>query len=842
MDASLPLSSSSHSQETSPKSSSTRSGLTLVLPSLKNLQAAKVTKKSKRSSSFPNSPAFDVEVPEKKAPRPVKLKPLKEVLTKLIQQIKKKDDYAFFLEPVDPTQVPGYSDAIKRPMDLGTMTNKVNRGKYRSLEDFANDLKLVTTNAKTFNPPGTIYYTEADRIETWALDHIAKASATVIQYETDWNIDIEKDDDTAVNIDDDDDENLPTSIPPEDFPTNGRSASVTSQSQHLTGRRGPRGPYKKVAAPPTVSESIDNEGRLPGSKDGIGAFPPCSDWAKTMVALKLKGKRYKTKKERLRFEKEGPPYLPDGSLDYTEMEDPFSVLFALVPDRYSRPYLTPVYPSLSIPSPFHFPSTINLPFNYDPSLSIQLELPFTTTYSKRRHWHIIRNPIGRKGKDNAEEVEVDEPPWHVGREAHPVDFGSFAVLAGALSEEMKRRGVTTGIMKDSEEERAIFDVLRDSITTETTANGLSAPDDALTSGYLAGSDMSAKDYFTSQRAAEAEEYIRDVVYGGVDGFAYVRSLAEFVSSASQEGAFSPHSSLSQNIGMSLGVAAQNIVDELTEGRQSLLRETAEKLCLQLNEPSVKLATEYPLSKQIASSLHLNPKAVIALQALLQIRLQKIDMSALINKPEELFLSEEEWAGKSIKEKRKAMTEKADVVVRKRVRTRTEGETIEEEDTAMGVDGAGLFLSSTNPVSNLTNLEMEGPEELAEVLEYVADVLTELNRRVSGAGARLSVKEESSGTELQGGPSAPFKEPNGITCLNAEDPILRNLRLNLLALAKRAPLDTIARLPLELVPEHIRHYIPTLDTSVLASSTTSTGAETPVAVPMIPTATTPSSSS
>ena len=31
-------------------------------------------------------------------------------------------------------------------------------------------------------------------------------------------------------------------------------------------------------------------------------------------------KRYKTKKERLRMERDGPPFLADGSLDYTESE------------------------------------------------------------------------------------------------------------------------------------------------------------------------------------------------------------------------------------------------------------------------------------------------------------------------------------------------------------------------------------------------------------------------------------------------------------------------------------------------------------------------------------------
>ena len=36
------------------------------------------------------------------------------------------------------------------------------------------------------------------------------------------------------------------------------------------------------------------------------------------------------------------------------------------------------------------------------------------------------------------------------------------------------------------------------------------------------------EYWSPACAKEAESYVRDVVYGGVDGYAYVRSLAEFV--------------------------------------------------------------------------------------------------------------------------------------------------------------------------------------------------------------------------------------------------------------------------------------------------------------------------
>lgn len=57
----------------------------------------------------------------------------------------RKDDYAFFLTPVDASAVPGYAEAVKRPMDFGTMTTKVSKGKYRSLEEFA-----VSINLKIF--------------------------------------------------------------------------------------------------------------------------------------------------------------------------------------------------------------------------------------------------------------------------------------------------------------------------------------------------------------------------------------------------------------------------------------------------------------------------------------------------------------------------------------------------------------------------------------------------------------------------------------------------------------------------------------------------------------------
>jgi bromodomain-containing protein 7/9 len=199
-------------------------------------------------------------------------------------------------------------------MDFGTMTEKIAKSKYRSLDEFAvralhlilfpqaqpnilqktffllsyfsqDDFRLVISNAKTFNPPGTIYHTEAERIEAWASDHISKASSCVIEYETEWNIDIDRDED--VNVDADEDGAAAAgrtgSVGP-DTPAH-RSPSVLSASAPPINRRGRNAASKKEG----ISEYLEPDGHFPGYKDGVGVFPAGSDWAEVMLALKLKG-------------------------------------------------------------------------------------------------------------------------------------------------------------------------------------------------------------------------------------------------------------------------------------------------------------------------------------------------------------------------------------------------------------------------------------------------------------------------------------------------------------------------------------------------------------------------
>ncbi|KAH9017886.1 hypothetical protein EDB84DRAFT_1520625 [Lactarius hengduanensis] len=582
------------------------SGLTLVLPSLKALKQLNAKKK--------NSPLLEST--------PVK-KPLKEVLTSLISKIKKKDDYAFFLEPVDLEKVPGYMDVIKQPMDFGTMADKVSKSKYRSLDEFADDFRLVISNAKIFNPPGTIYHNEAERIEAWASDHISKATSYVIEYETDWNIEVE-----------------PGGGVPAGPETPGRrSPSVASASVPPPNRRG-----RNTAKKEGVSETLEADGHLPGFKDGVGVFPPGSDWGGR--------KRYRSKKERLRMEKGGPPYAADGSLDYVEMEDPFSVLSALVPDPPSSPLLTPLffppahdYSQINLPLPTGAPSPKDAPVAPEP--------PVGGSKSKYRHWTITR-PAPQRAK--AKEAAEERPPTFDSRKPRPLhttDFGLFPAIATNLS-----------------------------------SGGVIGTEEELLAALHTSLESAARSENSADQEATAQSWLREVVYGGFDGLAYMRSVAEFVARLLAPGLPSPI--LTEYVDTAL-------IDELTERRHRTI------------EAAVTEPTAIPEPLVVPST--------------------PLDLGSLISAPNELFDAENRWVAAGM-----------------------------SEDAAV----------------------------LSRALDHAAHLLEQLHTIRAGAGEIAPGEADEKERDLE-----------------------TELRMNLIALAKRAPLDQIAKIPQELVPPHLRHVIPTI---------------------------------
>jgi hypothetical protein len=85
-----------------------------------------------------------------------------------------------------------------------------------------------------------------------------------------------------------------------------------------------------------------------------------------------------------------------------------------------------------------FLTSNNLPLDYSPP-NIVVPLAETAGHSSRRHWVITRN-LTRRGKEKDNDPEISEGlDSRYLREAHALDFGSFALLAGALEEDMHQR-------------------------------------------------------------------------------------------------------------------------------------------------------------------------------------------------------------------------------------------------------------------------------------------------------------------------------------------------------------------------------------------------------------------
>lgn len=111
------------------------------------------------------------------SPAPVKRRKrqhINDVLPKLVQNLIKRDAYGFFLLPVDEREVPGYKSVIREPMDLGTMEGRVKQNHYGTMDAFRSDLLLLTKNAKLFNPPTSIYHTQAQKLEEYGLRSMEK--------------------------------------------------------------------------------------------------------------------------------------------------------------------------------------------------------------------------------------------------------------------------------------------------------------------------------------------------------------------------------------------------------------------------------------------------------------------------------------------------------------------------------------------------------------------------------------------------------------------------------------------------------------------------------------------
>lgn len=228
-----------------------------------------------------------------------------------------------------------------------------------------------------------------------------------------------------------------------------------------------------------------------------------------------------------------------------------------------------------------------------------------------------------------------------------------------------------------------------------------------------------------------------------------------------------------------------MLDPLTNGLHTVLRSTTECLSKRTSNPSP--LTHKPILAQLDLSLHTYPKLHAELSALKHPPAEPaIDMAALIKEPAELFLSENEWAGVRWKEERR------------------KAEEVGQQNASEYLAFAIKTHQQAQAKSGTEGWENEGPEMLQFVMDHAADLIVELD------ASRALMRDDDGDDamdQIEDG-ADEVKEPSDAV-EKQEDARLRELRLNLLSLAKRAPLDKIARLPADLVPENIRRFVPTL---------------------------------
>ncbi|CAH1164402.1 unnamed protein product [Phyllotreta striolata] len=129
-------------------------------PTVLESKSAKIStrRESGRQIKKPARREIDLHVPQPAIHKPNEklsesLKACNEILMELFS--KKHSNYAWpFYQPVDAELLGlhDYHDIIKRPMDFGTVKEKMDNREYRTPQDFAADVRLIFSNCYKYNP------------------------------------------------------------------------------------------------------------------------------------------------------------------------------------------------------------------------------------------------------------------------------------------------------------------------------------------------------------------------------------------------------------------------------------------------------------------------------------------------------------------------------------------------------------------------------------------------------------------------------------------------------------------------------------------------------------------
>ncbi|KAK3786407.1 hypothetical protein RRG08_011723 [Elysia crispata] len=115
-----------------------------------------------------------------------KLQPFTMLQRYTLNQLQEKDTEDIFADPVSEEEAPDYKEVIKHPMCFSVMRNKVDTHRYKNMEAFEADFKLIIHNCCMYNAKDTVFYKEAVLLKEEGMEIIkdAKKIAEQVGYDS----------------------------------------------------------------------------------------------------------------------------------------------------------------------------------------------------------------------------------------------------------------------------------------------------------------------------------------------------------------------------------------------------------------------------------------------------------------------------------------------------------------------------------------------------------------------------------------------------------------------------------------------------------------------------------
>lgn len=97
---------------------------------------------------------------------------LESILRQMCEHLKSEDSAFIFQRPVDNAQFPKYRSIISSPMDLSTISRRIDANYYNDFSTFHQDVMKIFYNGCTFNPCNDIWYQQCVVLKTCYMNMV----------------------------------------------------------------------------------------------------------------------------------------------------------------------------------------------------------------------------------------------------------------------------------------------------------------------------------------------------------------------------------------------------------------------------------------------------------------------------------------------------------------------------------------------------------------------------------------------------------------------------------------------------------------------------------------------